>query len=56
MAETYKSNIEDLSFDFWLQTIEIYNFLKIKKKEYTLSRQILKSWTSIWANVREAKA
>ena len=47
--------IYDKSFEFALEIIELYKYLKAKK-EYVLSSQILKSGTSIGANVEEASA
>ena len=41
------------SFDFSIEVIKLYTVL-IKKKEYVLSKQLLKSGTSIGANVEEA--
>ena len=39
---------------FALRIIKLYKFLCDEKNEYVLSKQILKSGTSIGANVREA--
>ncbi len=39
---------------FSLRIIKLYVLLKEEKKEYVLSRQILKSGTNIGANVKEA--
>ena len=39
---------------FALRIIRMYKFLCDKKKEFILSKQILKSRTSIGANIREA--
>ena len=50
-----ENKILELSFDFALQTIELYKVL-IEKKEFVLSRQLLKSGTSIGANIEEAGA
>lgn len=47
--------IRDRSFDFALKIIKLYSFLTDSKKEYVLSKQILKSGTSIGANIREAR-
>lgn len=47
--------IQNKSFDFALQIIELYKKLSANK-EYILSKQILKSGTSIGANVEEAIA
>jgi four helix bundle protein len=49
-----KSITESKSFDFALQIILIYKHLIANKNEYTLSKQILRSGTSIGANVAEA--
>lgn len=47
--------IRDRSFDFALKIIKLYSFLTDSKKEYVISKQILKSGTSIGANIREAR-
>lgn len=47
--------IQEKSFDFVLLTIEIYKKMKLQN-EYVLSKQLLKSGTSIGANVEEALA
>jgi four helix bundle protein len=47
--------ILEMSFNFSLQIIELYKLL-LQKKEYVLSKQILRSGTSIGANVEEAIA
>ena len=39
---------------FALRIIKLYRFLAEEKKEYVLSKQIIRSGTSIGANVREA--
>ena len=46
----------DKSYDFALRIIKLYKYLIEEKKEYILSKQILKSGTSIGANVEEAIA
>ena len=50
-----KNEILDQSFDFALKIIELAKFLK-NKKEYVISNQILRSGTSVGANVTEAQA
>lgn len=50
-----ESKILDLSFDFSLKIIDLYKIL-IKQNEYVLSKQLLRSATSIGANVEEANA
>ncbi len=47
--------ILQLSFDFALQIIGLYQVLK-NQKEYVISKQLLRSGTSIGANVEEAIA
>jgi len=50
-----ESIIEKKSFDFALKVIELYKKL-ISQNEYVLSKQLLRSGTSIGANVVEASA
>ncbi len=47
--------ILDKTFDFALSIIELYKQI-IEQKEYVLSKQVLRSGTSIGANVEEATA
>ena len=49
------SIIETKSFDFAVRIVNVYKFLCEQKKEYTLSKQLLRSGTSIGANVAEAQ-
>ncbi len=44
------------SYDFALLIIELYQFLCKEKKEYILSKQLLRCGTSIGANIQEAQA
>jgi four helix bundle protein len=46
--------IQNKSFDFAIKVVSVYKFLIENKKEYVLSKQFLKSGTSIGANVEEA--
>ena len=39
---------------FAIRIIRLYQFLQNEKKEYTLSKQLLRSGTSIGANVKES--
>ena len=48
--------IIDKTFEFSIRIIELYKYLTIEKKEYILSKQLLKSATSIGANVEESTA
>ena len=50
-----KNLIVDLSFDFALDIIKLYQIL-VSQKEFQLSKQLLRSGTSIGANVEEANA
>ena len=46
--------IEQKSFDSAVRMVKLYRYL-IKKKEFVLSKQVLRSGTSIGANVSEAQ-
>ena len=48
--------ILEKSYSFSLMVIELYKFLTTQKREYVLSRQLLRCGTSIGANVNEAQA
>lgn len=51
-----KNNVvKDKSFVFALRIVKMYKFLCEKKKEFILSNQLLRSGTSIGANVRESE-
>ncbi len=50
-----ENKILELSFDFSLQMINLYKIL-IEQREFVLSRQLLRSGTSIGANIEEAGA
>ena len=47
--------IQELSFNFALQIIELYKRMQ-SQNEYIISKQVLRSGTSIGANVEEAIA
>jgi len=47
--------IKEKSFEFAVDVVNLYKDLANNKKEYVMSRQLLKSGTSIGANVREAE-
>ena len=42
------------SFDFAVRIVNLYKYLCSNKKEFVLSKQLLRSGTSIGANVKEA--
>lgn len=46
--------IQAKSFAFAIRVVKAYQFLTNQNKEYVLSRQLLKSGTSVGANVEEA--
>lgn len=46
--------IKDKTFAFAVRVVKLSRHLNDKKREYIISHQILKSGTSIGANVREA--
>ena len=48
--------ILDKSFDFAIRVVKLYKYLCDEKKEYVLSKQLLRSGTSIGANINEAQA
>ncbi|NBV29229.1 four helix bundle protein [bacterium] len=50
-----KENIvQQKSFDFAVRVVKLYQFLVKEKKEFVLAKQMLRSGTSIGANVEEA--
>ncbi len=49
-----ESNLREKSYQFALWTIKLYKFISAEKKEFVLSKQILRSGTSIGANIEEA--
>jgi four helix bundle protein len=50
-----KGNIlQQKSFNFAIRIINAYKYLKDSKKEFVLSKQLLRSGTSIGANIEEA--
>jgi len=46
--------VKEKSFRFAVRIVRLCKFLTEEKKEYVISRQILRSGTSIGANVKEA--
>ena len=47
--------ITERSFDFAVKVVELYKHLPSDKKEFVLSKQLLRAGTSIGANVAEAQ-
>lgn len=50
-----KDVLREKSFMFAIRIVNMYKYLCENKKEYVMSKQLLRSGTSIGANVREAK-
>ncbi len=50
-----ESILREKSYQFALRTIKLYQFMSEGKKEFVLSKQILRSGTSIGANIEEGK-
>ena len=50
-----KDNIVQIkSYDFAVRIIKVFKYLSEEKKEYVLSKQLLRCGTSIGANIEEA--
>jgi four helix bundle protein len=49
------SILKDKSFSFAISVVRPYKFLTEEKKEFVMSKQLLRSGTSVGANIREAK-
>ena len=55
MEAYLKPNIlKEKSYAFALRIVKLFQFLSADKKEYVLSKQVLRSGTSIGANIEEA--
>lgn len=53
-GNTKENIIKEKSFKFSVRIVKLYQFLCNEKKEFNLSKQVLKSGTSIGANVEES--
>ena len=49
------SGIEEKTLDFAVRIVNLYKYLTDKKNEYVMSKQLLRSGTSIGANVAEGE-
>ena len=49
------SVVEKKSFRFAIRIVKLYQYLRSTKKEFVLSKQLMRSGTSIGANVAEAQ-
>jgi len=50
-----KNIVSNKSFDFAVRMVNLCKFLQKEKNEYIISKQILRSGTSVGANIREAE-
>ena len=50
-----KNVVKEKSFDFAIRIVKLYKYLMEEKKEFVLSKQVLRSGTSIGANINEAQ-
>ncbi len=50
-----KHIVRDKSFSFALRVVNLYKYLVNEKKEYILSKQVLRSSTAVGALIREAE-
>ena len=55
MENVKKNIVADKSYAFALRIIKLYKYLISEQKEYVLSKQVLRSGTSVGANVKEAE-
>ena len=55
MSKQVENIVETKSFNFAVRIVNLYKYLTDTKKEYVLSKQLLRSGTSIGANVAEAE-
>lgn len=53
--EVKASYLEGLTEDFAVRTVRLYDYLRHQRKEYVLSKQIVRSGTSIGANYAESQ-
>jgi four helix bundle protein len=49
-----KSLVEEKSFLFAIRIVRLYEYLRIQKREFIMSKQLMRSGTSIGANISEA--
>ncbi len=50
------NHVLDKSFDFAVRIVNLCKYLQSEKKEFVLSKQLIRSGTSIGANINEAQA
>ena len=47
--------IEEKSFEFAVRTVNLYKYLTSERQEHIMSKQLLRSGTSVGANISEAQ-
>lgn len=50
-----ESAVLNKSMNFAVRIVNLYKYLQTEKKEFIMSKQLLRSGTSVGANLREAK-
>ena len=50
-----ENTVQQKSIDFAIRVVKLYKYLKEQKSEYILSKQLVRSGTSVGANVSEAQ-
>ena len=55
LKRSKKMTIYEKSMDFAVRIVKLYKYLTKEKQEYVISKQVLRSGTSIGANAAEAK-
>ena len=55
MQSDSKPTVAEMSFEFSVRIVNLYKYLTKDHREYVLSKQLLRSGTSIGANVAEAQ-
>ncbi|MFD1630704.1 four helix bundle protein [Pseudopedobacter beijingensis] len=50
-----KDILKEKSFSFAIKAVALYKYLQEEKREFIISKQFLRSGTSVGANIREAK-
>ncbi len=53
--QTSKNIVANKSYMFALRIVKLYKYLCSEQKEYILSKQVLRSGTSVGANIKEAE-
>jgi four helix bundle protein len=54
-SNNLRSDVVAMSFDFAIRIVELYKLLSSDRREFVLSKQLLRSGTSVGAMVRESQ-